>query len=124
MRASFLMTAALALSLAMPAFADPAYNADKVVNFLLQSKAHKLGATRGLHLQDPAAETEASDAAAEAAPVGETRRLDPPAADFTATGPEAVTAHAAAEGVPPRPDDPGVEPLDDAEKSARRFRLF
>jgi len=59
MRASFLMTAGLALSLAMPAFADPAYNTDKVVNFLLQSKAHKLGATRGLHLQDPAAEAEA-----------------------------------------------------------------
>ena len=55
MRASFLMTAGLALSLAVPAFADPAYTSDKVVNFLLQSKSHKLGATRGLHLQDPAA---------------------------------------------------------------------
>ena len=55
MRASFLMTAGLALSLALPAFADPAYTSDKVVNFLLQSKSHKLGATRGLHLQDPAA---------------------------------------------------------------------
>jgi outer membrane protein OmpA-like peptidoglycan-associated protein len=52
------MTAGLALSLAAPAFADPAYNSDKVVNFLLQSKSHKLGATRGLHLQDPAAEAE------------------------------------------------------------------
>ncbi len=56
MRASFLMTAGLALSLAVPAFADPAYTTDKVVKFLLQSKAHKLGASRGLHLQDPAAD--------------------------------------------------------------------
>jgi outer membrane protein OmpA-like peptidoglycan-associated protein len=54
MRASFLITAGLAMSLAVPAFADPAYTSDKVVNFLLQSKSHKLGATRGLHLQDPA----------------------------------------------------------------------
>ncbi len=55
MRASFLMMAGLALSLATPAFADPAYNSNKVVDFLLKSKANKLGATRGLHLQDPAA---------------------------------------------------------------------
>jgi outer membrane protein OmpA-like peptidoglycan-associated protein len=58
MRVSFLMTAGLALSLAVPAFADPAYTTDKVVNFLLQSKSHKLGATRGLHLQDPATDAD------------------------------------------------------------------
>jgi len=47
------MTAGLALSLALPAFVDPAYTSDKVVNFLLQSKSHKLGATRGV---DPPAQ--------------------------------------------------------------------
>jgi outer membrane protein OmpA-like peptidoglycan-associated protein len=60
MRASFLIVAGVALSLATPVFADPAYTSDKVVDFLLHSKAGKLGASRGLHLDEPAsAEPEA-----------------------------------------------------------------
>ena len=51
MRASYLILAGVALSLATPAFADPAYTSDKVVDYLLQSK---LGKSRGLHLDQPA----------------------------------------------------------------------
>jgi outer membrane protein OmpA-like peptidoglycan-associated protein len=54
MRASLFIAAGVALSLTAPALADPAYTSNKVVDFLLQSKAHKLGATRGLHLDEPA----------------------------------------------------------------------
>ena len=54
MRASFLIVAGVALSLATPAFADPAYKADQVVKFLTDAKAKKLGASRGLHLDEPA----------------------------------------------------------------------
>jgi outer membrane protein OmpA-like peptidoglycan-associated protein len=54
MRASFLIIAGVALSLATPAFADPAYTEGKVVDFLLQSKSAKLGKARGLHLDEPA----------------------------------------------------------------------
>jgi outer membrane protein OmpA-like peptidoglycan-associated protein len=55
MRASFLIIAGVALSLATPAFADPAYTSGKVVDFLLQSKTSKLGKSRGLRI-DPATE--------------------------------------------------------------------
>jgi outer membrane protein OmpA-like peptidoglycan-associated protein len=51
MRASYLILAGVALSLATPAFADPAYKSDTVVDFLLKSK---LGKSRGLHLDEPA----------------------------------------------------------------------
>ena len=54
MRASFLILAGVALSLAAPAIADPAYTSGKVVDFLLQSKSSKLGKSRGLHLDEPA----------------------------------------------------------------------
>jgi outer membrane protein OmpA-like peptidoglycan-associated protein len=54
MRASFLIVAGVALSLAAPAIADPAYTSGKVVDFLLQSKSSKLGKSRGLHLDEPA----------------------------------------------------------------------
>jgi outer membrane protein OmpA-like peptidoglycan-associated protein len=54
MRASFFLIAGVALSLATPAFADPAYTSGKVVDYLLQSKASKLGKSRGLHLDEPA----------------------------------------------------------------------
>ena len=56
MRASWLIAAGMTLSLATAGLADPAYTSNNVVDFLLQSKAHKLGASRGLHLQDPASE--------------------------------------------------------------------
>jgi outer membrane protein OmpA-like peptidoglycan-associated protein len=60
MRASLLMTAGVILSLATPAFADPAYTEGKVADFLLQAKAHKLGASRGLTLmKDGAVEPQA-----------------------------------------------------------------
>jgi OmpA-OmpF porin, OOP family len=49
MRASLFLAAGVALCLAAPAFADPAYKSDKVIDFLLQSKQTKLGASRGLH---------------------------------------------------------------------------
>lgn len=49
MRASLLILAGVAFALATPVFADPAYNPDKVVDFLLKSKQSKLGASRGLH---------------------------------------------------------------------------
>lgn len=55
MRASLLIAAGFALALATPAFAGPAYTQDKVIDFLLQSKQHKLGASRGLHLDETAA---------------------------------------------------------------------
>jgi outer membrane protein OmpA-like peptidoglycan-associated protein len=51
MRASYLILAGVALSLATPVFADPAYKSDTVVDFLLKSK---LGKSRGLHLDEPA----------------------------------------------------------------------
>jgi len=54
MRASYLILAGVALSLATPAFADPAYKSDNVVDFLLKSKDAKLGKSRGLHLDEPA----------------------------------------------------------------------
>jgi outer membrane protein OmpA-like peptidoglycan-associated protein len=54
MRASILILAGVALSLATPVFADPAYKTDTVVDFLLKSKQSKLGGTRGLHLDEPA----------------------------------------------------------------------
>jgi len=56
MRASFLIIAGVALSLATPALADPAYTSGKVVDYLLQSKSAKLGKARGLHLAEPATE--------------------------------------------------------------------
>ena len=46
MRASTIIIAGVAIAFAMPAFADPAYTADKVVNFFTQAKAAKLGASR------------------------------------------------------------------------------
>jgi outer membrane protein OmpA-like peptidoglycan-associated protein len=55
MRASFLIVTGMALALAAPAFAGPAYTTDKAVDFLLQSKQNKLGASRGLHpIDEPA----------------------------------------------------------------------
>ena len=52
MRASYLILAGVALSLATPVFADPAYKSDTVVDFLLKSK---LGKSRGLHLNESSA---------------------------------------------------------------------
>ena len=56
MRASYLILAGVALSLATPAFADPAYKSDTVVDFLQQQiKAKELGKSRGLHLNESSA---------------------------------------------------------------------
>ena len=67
MRASFLLAASLTIACTAPvgclsASADPAYTADKVIDFFAQAKAAKLGATRKICFEgDP-------DCAAKVAP--------------------------------------------------------
>jgi OmpA-OmpF porin, OOP family len=46
MRASFLLVAGLTIGLATPAFADPAYKANNIVDYFLKAKAAKLGQSR------------------------------------------------------------------------------
>ncbi len=62
MRASFLLVSGVVLALATPAFADPAYTANKIVDYFHSAKAAKLGNTRKICFEgDP-------DCAAAAAP--------------------------------------------------------
>src|SRR5579863_8585037 len=62
MRASFLLVSGVVLALATPAFADPAYTANKIVDYFHTAKAAKLGNSRKICFEgDP-------DCAAAAAP--------------------------------------------------------
>ena len=62
MRASFFIATGAVLAFSAPAFADPAYTADKVVDFFNKAKAAKLGASRKICFEgDP-------DCAAKTAP--------------------------------------------------------
>jgi outer membrane protein OmpA-like peptidoglycan-associated protein len=55
MRASILLASGLAIALSAPAAADPAYTANKVVDFFLKAKTAKLGQSRKICFDgDPA----------------------------------------------------------------------
>ena len=54
MRATLLFGLGVALALATPAFADPAYKANTIVDYFQKAKASKLGGTRGLCFDDEA----------------------------------------------------------------------
>lgn len=54
MRASLLLGLGVAFALATPAFADPAYKANTIVDFFAKAKADKNGKTRGICFEDEA----------------------------------------------------------------------